>query len=132
MLNKRWLVCMLLCVVLGIAASFGQDPGRQQRQGGPPPPPREFPKPDSAQIQQMFDKMNRYSTLEAEQLFKREVVHGISYMFCSGLAMFMKSYFRKSGYKDEVLGFIFSVMDASGFFLRQAKLYLLNRQAGKI
>ncbi len=85
-----------------------------------------------ADLTQMFSKMNRYSTLEAEQLFKKNIVHRAPYMFFSGLAMFTKSYFRKQGFRDGVLGFIFSVMDASGFFLRQAKLYLLNRGAKRI
>lgn len=85
-----------------------------------------FPKADLSQV---VSKMNRYTTLEAEQMFragKRKPVH---YMFFSGLAMFLKAYFRKQGFRDGILGLILAFMDGSSFFLRQAKLYLLNKNA---
>ncbi|MDZ4675997.1 MAG: glycosyltransferase family 2 protein [Oligoflexia bacterium] len=84
-----------------------------------------------ATLAQMMDKMNRYSTLEAEQLFKRGVKHGPSYMLFSGLAQFSKAFFRKRGFRDGTLGFILAVLEASGFFLRQAKLYLKNQKLTK-
>jgi hypothetical protein len=48
-------------------------------------------------------------------------------MFFSGLAMFLKSYFRKQGFRDGILGFILAVLAGTGFFLRQAKLYLKHQ-----
>jgi hypothetical protein len=51
---------LFLVVILFAVSSYGQDQPSQRRPGGgPPPPPREFPKPDSALIQQMFDKMTQ-------------------------------------------------------------------------
>ena len=77
-------------------------------------------------------KMNHYSTLEAEQLFERRIVHSAPYMFFSGFAMFLKAFFRKQGFRDNTLGFILAVMDGGAFFLRQAKLYIKNRRAGRV
>ena len=58
MINKRWFLSLLFLVVVLLGTSYGQDPGQQQRPNFPPPPQRrEFPKPDSALIQQMFDKL---------------------------------------------------------------------------
>jgi glycosyltransferase involved in cell wall biosynthesis len=88
-----------------------------------------FPK---ANLETMFAKMNRYSSLEAEQLFRKGLVRPVHYMLFSGIAMFLKAFFRKQGFRDGTLGFIIAVLDASGFFLRQAKLYLKNRQAGRL
>jgi glycosyltransferase involved in cell wall biosynthesis len=88
-----------------------------------------FPK---ASLSEMMVKMNRYSTHEADQLFERRVVHGASYMFFSGFAMFLKAFIRKQGFRDNILGFILAAMDGGAFFLRQAKLYVKNRAAGRI
>ncbi len=88
-----------------------------------------FPK---TTLTDMVTKMNRYSTYEAEKLFQKGVVRSSSYMFFSGVAMFLKSFFRKQGFRDGVLGFVLAVMEGSGFFLRQAKLYMKNREAGRI
>jgi glycosyltransferase involved in cell wall biosynthesis len=85
-----------------------------------------------ASLAQMIGKMNRYSSLESEQLFERRVVHGAGYMFFSGLAQFLKAFIHKQGFRDKTLGFILAVMDGSGFFLRQAKLYIKNRSAGRV
>jgi hypothetical protein len=59
MMNKRCFFYVLVLVMVSLGTSYAQEPGRQQRGNFPPPPPREFPKPDSALIQQMFDKMNK-------------------------------------------------------------------------
>ncbi|HTK82475.1 MAG TPA: photosynthetic reaction center cytochrome c subunit family protein [Bacteroidota bacterium] len=59
MLIQRLLLTALVLTLLIIGISYAQE-GQQQRGNYPPPPPRrEFPKPDSALIQQMFDKMNK-------------------------------------------------------------------------
>lgn len=83
-----------------------------------------FPK---ATLEQLMRKANLYSTLEADQLFKKGIHHGVTYMFFSGFSMFLKSYFRKQGFRDGFLGFILAVFDGTAFFLRQAKLYLRHR-----
>jgi glycosyltransferase involved in cell wall biosynthesis len=83
-------------------------------------------------LSDMVAKMNRYSSFEAEQMFKRGVIHSAGYMLFSGFAMFIKSYFRKQGFRDGVLGFILAALNGGGFFLRQAKLYLKNAQAGRL
>ena len=81
-----------------------------------------------ASLEDIVRKMNRYSTLDAEELYRKGVKRPVTYMFFSGFAMFLKAYVRKQGFRDGVLGFILAVLDGGGFFLRQAKLYLLNKQ----
>jgi len=80
----------------------------------------------------MMFKINRASTFDAEEFFQAGRVHSAPYMFFSGLAQFLKSYFRKQGFRDGLLGFILSVLDGSYFFLRQAKLYQKNKEAKRI
>lgn len=59
MLIQRWLQTALVLTLLCIGLSYAQE-GQQPRGNFPPPPPRrEFPKPDSAAIQQMFEKMSK-------------------------------------------------------------------------
>lgn len=82
-----------------------------------------FPK---SSISELMDKINRYSTMEAENMYKRGMKRGVLYMYFSGLSMFLKAYFRKRGYKDGTLGFILAVLAGTTFFLRQAKLYCKN------
>lgn len=85
-----------------------------------------------ASLTEMMDKANRYSTLEAQNLFRQGKRKNVTYMFFSGFAMFLKAYFRKQGYRDGTLGFILAVLNGSVFFLRQAKLYLLHLQSTKL
>jgi hypothetical protein len=77
-------------------------------------------------------KINRASSLACDQLFERKVIRGPTYMFFSGLAQFLKAYFRKQGFRDGVFGFILAVLDGTEFFLKQAKLYIRNREAGRL
>ena len=59
MTNKHCLFYLFVLLVACLGTGYGQEPGQRQRGNFPPSPPREFPKPDSALIQQMFDKMNQ-------------------------------------------------------------------------
>ena len=77
-----------------------------------------FPKAD---LSLMMDKINRYSSLEAEKLFERGVVHGAPHMFFSGIAEFLKAFFTKQGFRDGTLGFIIAGLDATGFFLQASQ-----------
>jgi glycosyltransferase involved in cell wall biosynthesis len=83
-------------------------------------------------IEGMMFKVNRASSFDAQEYFEEGVVHYAPYMFFSGLAQFLKSYFHKQGFRDGVLGFILSVLDGGYFFLRQAKLYAKNKEAGRV
>jgi hypothetical protein len=83
-------------------------------------------------LHDMMRKVNRAASLAADQLFDRGVVKGPTYMFFSGLAQFLKAYFRKQGFRDGVFGFVLAVLDGTEFFLKQAKLFEKNRRAGKV
>lgn len=76
-------------------------------------------------IEDMLNKLNRYSTIEAEDMFSKGVRHGGAYMFFSGIAMFLKGYFKKKGFLDGPYGIIMAVCDGLSFFMRQAKLWKL-------
>ncbi|MCC6278130.1 MAG: glycosyltransferase family 2 protein [Oligoflexia bacterium] len=88
-----------------------------------------FPK---TTISDLMEKMNRYTSLDADRLFQERKIKGPAYMFFSGFAMFFKAYFRKQGFRDGLLGFILAVLDGTSFFLRQAKLYLKNKESGRV
>jgi glycosyltransferase involved in cell wall biosynthesis len=76
-------------------------------------------------IEDMLDKLNHYSTLEAEAKFESGVRRHWTYMFFSGLAMFLKGFFTRRGFLDGPHGFIMATFDGLGFFMRQAKLWRL-------
>jgi len=78
-------------------------------------------------LEEMLDKLNRYSTIEAQDLFQKGVRHRWPYMFFSGLNMFRKGYFRKKGFLDGPCGLIMAVFDGLSFFMKQAKLWKMWR-----
>ena len=61
MIKNRWFVVVLLvCIALAaVGAGLKHAQEQQQRRPDMPPPRPEFPKPDTVQIQQMFDKLSK-------------------------------------------------------------------------
>jgi glycosyltransferase involved in cell wall biosynthesis len=82
-------------------------------------------------LEDMLDKLNSYTTIEAKDMFSRGIRHNGSYMFFSGLVMFLKGYFKKRGFLDGPYGLIMAVCDGLSFFMRQAKLWRLWNEADK-
>jgi hypothetical protein len=75
--------------------------------------------------------MERYSTLSSEELFARhESVNGITPL-THGVWMFIKTYLIEKGFLDGFDGFVISVMNAGGSFLKYAKLRELYKDLEK-
>ncbi|MFA6142759.1 MAG: glycosyltransferase family 2 protein [Candidatus Omnitrophota bacterium] len=80
-------------------------------------------------ISEFIQKHDRYTGYEAEEMFEKygfskekEVKHNLT---VKPIKLIYKSYFKKKGYKDGIIGLIFSVLFAFSYFLRWAKYWEL-------
>jgi glycosyltransferase involved in cell wall biosynthesis len=82
-----------------------------------------------ARVEEHVAKANRYTTLAAEDAFRRGAPPSLARMLLSPLAVFLKSYLLKRGFLDGAHGLVLSAMHASAAFLKHAKLWDLHRAA---
>lgn len=80
---------------------------------------------------QLVAKMERYSFLASEELFKQGVKVRVTTPLSHGLWMFFKTYVVETGFVEGFDGFIISLMNAGGSFLKYAKLREKWEQTGK-
>ena len=71
--------------------------------------------------------IQRYTTLGANMLNKRGKTFSLPRLLISPLAMFVKQYLLKGGFRDGVPGLIASVLSGVHEFVKYAKLYELDR-----
>jgi hypothetical protein len=76
----------------------------------------------------VLEKMNRYSTLGAQQLANRGRQVSLLGAVIHGLGAFFKTYILKSGFLDGPEGFLLAVSNAEGAYYKYVKLYYLNKQ----
>lgn len=78
-------------------------------------------------ISQYIERQNRYTDLEAKELFKEKGVLNtkeIKYnLLFKPVKLFWKLYIKKKGYKDGVYGLIYAALNAFRHFLRWAKYW---------
>ncbi|MCX5686548.1 MAG: glycosyltransferase family 2 protein, partial [Candidatus Omnitrophica bacterium] len=87
-------------------------------------------------ISEFIQKHDRYTRYEAEEMFEKfghskekEVKYNLT---IKPLKLIYKSYIRKKGYKDGMIGLVFSVLFAFAYFLRWAKYWeLCVKEKGK-
>ena len=79
-------------------------------------------------IEQAFEKINRYSTLQAHELYKTKVNVSGPKIFIHGLSAFFRSFFSLKGYKDGMHGLIISMMDTLTNLLTYTKMWELQRR----
>lgn len=76
---------------------------------------------------QYFEKVNRYTTYEAEDLFKRGVrikpYTFCWYFFLKPVILTLRKYFLKGGYKEGIYGFLLAVFYFFFIFAIHAKLW---------
>ncbi len=77
-------------------------------------------------IKEFLNKINLYSTLRAEELYKLNKKSNILLIFFYPFGKFIYTYFIKLGFLDGVEGFVYSFMLSFYSFLVRSKLYLLN------
>tara|TARA_B100001093_G_scaffold279323_1_gene266966 strand:- start:41 stop:1024 length:984 start_codon:yes stop_codon:yes gene_type:complete len=75
-----------------------------------------------ANLEQMLQKAQRYSTLGAQKLLRNGKNGGMGTAFLHGLSMFLKIYVLKSGWRDGRAGFAIAVGGFIGAFYKYAKL----------
>lgn len=76
-------------------------------------------------ISDFLEKINRYSTMRAEELYIQKKHAGLVSIITYPFAKFIKNYIVLKGYKDGTAGFIHAVCMSFHSFLVRGKLYLL-------
>ena len=76
----------------------------------------------------MLDKIDRYSSASAEQLFQRGKTASLGKAVGHGLWAFFRTYFLRAGFLDGAQGFALAVSNAEGTYYRYLKLWLLHQE----
>lgn len=76
---------------------------------------------------EIIQKMNIYSSISAEELYKKNKRVSIFDPFIHAFWMFIKSYFLRGGFLYGFDGFIISLLNAAGRFFKYAKLLELKK-----
>ena len=82
------------------------------------------------EITKYFEKINKYSSIEAEQFFKREDIYKITKwaIFSRSFGMFTQTFFHFKGYKQGMQGFIISMISLASSFFIMAKIWEKRKQ----
>jgi glycosyltransferase involved in cell wall biosynthesis len=79
-------------------------------------------------LEQVLDKVNRYSTAGAAALAGRGRRATLSGAIGHGLWAFIRTYFLRAGFLDGREGFMLAVSNAEGAYYRYTKLMLIGRR----
>jgi len=79
----------------------------------------------------LFDGLNRQTTLEAEKWFDEKRAIGAGKMVWKACDRFFRSYLRKKGYKDGIVGFVIAVHSALYQILSYAKYWELQKKEAR-
>lgn len=79
-------------------------------------------------LEQVLEKVNRYSSLSAEQMNANGRRGGVATAVLHGVGAFFRTYVLKAGFLDGREGFMLAVSNAEGAYYKYVKLFLLNRQ----
>ena len=80
----------------------------------------------------VLDKVNRYSSAGAQNLFKKNHQSSISKAVAHGMWAFVRTYFLRLGMLDGKMGFVLAVSNAEGTYYRYLKLWLMQLDNGKV
>jgi len=80
-------------------------------------------------MEQVIDKMNRYSSDSATMLTARGATPGLGTAIGHGLAAFIRSYIVRRGFLDGRYGFMLAVSNAEGSYYRYIKAMLAREKA---
>lgn len=76
-------------------------------------------------VEGFIEKINRYSTLDAQEFFEQGRRESLLRIFINPLGKFLQNYLIKQGFRDGVEGFIFAAIMSIHSFLTRTKLWLL-------
>lgn len=77
-------------------------------------------------VESFFDKMNRYTTIEARDRYEAGQRTNISHLFFVFPANFVKNYVIYKGYQDGTHGFVICLMEAVSRTVRHIKLWQIQ------
>jgi glycosyltransferase involved in cell wall biosynthesis len=83
-------------------------------------------------LDEVLDKMNRYSAAGATRMFKAHQRGSLSRAIAHGIFTFIRTYFLRAGFLDGREGFMLAVSNAEGAYYRYLKLMYLNERAARI
>jgi len=79
-------------------------------------------------VEEVLDKVNKYSSLGAEQMAKNGIKAGISSALLHGIAAFVKTYILKGAFLEGRFGLMLSISNAEGSYYKYLKLMLLKNK----
>lgn len=79
-------------------------------------------------LDEVLDKVNRYSSAGAEQALARGKSGGLGKAVVHGIWAFLRTYFLRAGFLDGREGFMLAVSNAEGVYYRYVKLMYLCEQ----
>jgi glycosyltransferase involved in cell wall biosynthesis len=82
-------------------------------------------------VESFFEKMNRYTTIEARDRFEAGQRTSLSHLGVVFFATWAKNYFKYKGYRDGAHGFVICLMEAVSRTVRHIKLWQLQRLASE-
>lgn len=82
-------------------------------------------------LEDVLDKVNRYSSAGAEQALARGQHAGLAKAVLRGLWAFVRTYLLRAGFLDGREGFILAVSNAEGTYYRYLKLMYLAERSGR-
>jgi hypothetical protein len=79
-------------------------------------------------MEQVLDKVNRYSTLSAPVVLERGGRPTLATAVMHSASAFLRTYLLKRGFLDGSHGFMLAISNAEGTYYRYVKAMLLRRQ----
>ena len=113
------------------AGRFSEDPIHEQFQTTEPIGTLKEPLHHLAytSLEQVTEKMNRYSSMSAKMLYEKGKRGGIMKALLHGCWSFFSSYVLRAGFLDGKEGFLLAVSRAEGSYYKYVKLMKLNQEA---
>lgn len=74
-------------------------------------------------ISQWVEKMDEYTSVAAKEMYEREARSKRGHMIFFPMAVFLRNYFLRKGYRDGFHGFVAAVLASYYEFVRNAKLW---------
>ncbi|MGE5401891.1 MAG: glycosyltransferase family 2 protein [Ignavibacteriales bacterium] len=82
-------------------------------------------------IKHYFNKFNIYTTLAAEELYKKNKNVSIKDIILRPAFLFFKMYILKAGFLDGLHGFILAIFSSAYVFTKYCKLWEMKKEKGK-
>lgn len=79
-------------------------------------------------IEHYFHKFNRYTSLAAEELRKKNKKAGLNDILIRPVFLFLKMYIIRKGFLDGLHGFVLAIFSATYVFTKYCKLWELNNK----